>query len=303
MTNMIHNTRRMIIIISLCHCLLLKAASSFLLTPTVVSLRKSAFRTSLPSTTATIPTSSVPLTSSSSSSSFDWEHQWYPVVPVKDLETDRPNKITLLGRDFCVWASIVQQQDGDETIQWHAFADVCPHRLVPLSEGRIENNLLQCAYHGWEFNDNGSCARIPQVGATLLESQTSPAVTSSRACATAFPVRVEQELLWIFPSTNQELASQRQPALIDALDDPRSVDTTQLYMRDLPYSWDILVENLCDPSHVQFAHHEFMRNSNRYKENYQLNLQIVNENIDGFLLKKDDTPLEEYSLRFLAPSL
>ncbi len=40
---------------------------------------------------------------------------------------------------------------------------MCPHRLAPLSEGRIdEQGCLQCCYHGWSFNGDGSCARIPQ---------------------------------------------------------------------------------------------------------------------------------------------
>jgi phenylpropionate dioxygenase-like ring-hydroxylating dioxygenase large terminal subunit len=30
-----------------------------------------------------------------------------------------------------------------------AFKDACPHRLVPLSEGRIApNGCLECPYHG-----------------------------------------------------------------------------------------------------------------------------------------------------------
>ncbi|CAJ1330779.1 unnamed protein product, partial [Effrenium voratum] len=45
------------------------------------------------------------------------------------------------------------------------MADACAHRLAPLSEGRIEpkTGCLQCAYHGWEFNSQGNCQRIPQV--------------------------------------------------------------------------------------------------------------------------------------------
>jgi nitrite reductase/ring-hydroxylating ferredoxin subunit len=47
---------------------------------------------------------------------------------------------------------------------WRAFADVCPHRLVLLSEGRITaGGLLECPYHGWAFNGAGGCELIPQV--------------------------------------------------------------------------------------------------------------------------------------------
>lgn len=39
------------------------------------------------------------------------------------------------------------------------------HRLVPLSEGRIEesNGTLMCSFHGWTFDGEGNCINIPQV--------------------------------------------------------------------------------------------------------------------------------------------
>lgn len=46
----------------------------------------------------------------------------------------------------------------------HVFFDVdetvC--RKVPLSEGRVHNNTLECAYHGWEFDGSGKLVVIPQ---------------------------------------------------------------------------------------------------------------------------------------------
>ena len=40
---------------------------------------------------------------------------------------------------------------------------MCPHRLAPLSEGRIDQwGRLQCVYHGWCFNGSGDCKFIPQ---------------------------------------------------------------------------------------------------------------------------------------------
>ena len=60
-----------------------------------------------------------------------------------------------------------------------------PRWAPPLSPGRIdEQGNLQCSYHGWSFSPCGACTRIPQL------PDSSPAVNSRRACATAFPVRV-----------------------------------------------------------------------------------------------------------------
>ncbi|WP_432829738.1 Rieske 2Fe-2S domain-containing protein [Dactylosporangium sp. CA-092794] len=45
-----------------------------------------------------------------------------------------------------------------------AFADRCPHRLVPLSAGTFAGGALQCPYHGWRFDHSGRCLEIPSGG-------------------------------------------------------------------------------------------------------------------------------------------
>ncbi|MFS8008084.1 putative pheophorbide a oxygenase [Helianthus anomalus] len=57
---------------------------------------------------------------------------------------------------FVVW------WDKNEN-EWKVFDDRCPHRLAPLSEGRIDQwGRLQCVYHGWCFGGSGDCKFIPQ---------------------------------------------------------------------------------------------------------------------------------------------
>jgi phenylpropionate dioxygenase-like ring-hydroxylating dioxygenase large terminal subunit len=241
---------------------------------------------------------------------FRWETEWYPVSPLQDLDRHRPNKITLLGKDFVVWYN--QPLD-----KWTAFADSCPHRLVPLSEGRIEtkksnddNNkheqFLQCAYHGWEFDTNGKCRLIPQ----LSDVSGASAIKNPRSCAPSYPVQLAQGLLWLFPTANQPaLAASKTLPLIPELDDPDMMDGTNFFVRDMPYSWDVLVENLCDPAHVPFAHHSFMRGANRNppngRDSLQLNLILTQQSSRGFQATKDPrpTPPGQYDFTFTAPCL
>ncbi|CAI5464949.1 unnamed protein product [Closterium sp. Yama58-4] len=117
---------------------------------------------------------------------FVWEKNWYPVALIEDLDPSRPTSIQLLGRDLVIWR--------DSQGIWRAHADRCPHRLAPLSEGRLdENGLLQCPYHGWSFRGDGTCAR------------------------------------------------------------------------DLYYGFDTLMENVSDPSHIEFAHHKVTGRRDRAK--------------------------------------
>ncbi|CAN1797978.1 Protochlorophyllide-dependent translocon component 52, chloroplastic, partial [Linum perenne] len=87
---------------------------------------------------------------------FDWFAYWYPVMPVCDLDNRLPHAKTVLGLDLVAW------WDRNEGA-WKVFDDMCPHRLAPLSVGRIDQwGRLQCMYHGWCFNGGGECKLIPQ---------------------------------------------------------------------------------------------------------------------------------------------
>jgi phenylpropionate dioxygenase-like ring-hydroxylating dioxygenase large terminal subunit len=85
---------------------------------------------------------------------FQWTKQWYPVAVVDFLDPSRPHAIQLLGKDLVLWR--------DSLSKWSIFEDCCPHRLAPLSEGRVESDgTLLCAYHAWRFDSQGNCVSIP----------------------------------------------------------------------------------------------------------------------------------------------
>lgn len=67
-------------------------------------------------------------TKAEEASSYDWFKQWWPAQLVRNLETDRPNRVHLLGEYYAVW----KNKEGE----WIAMKDSCPHKLAPLSEGK-----------------------------------------------------------------------------------------------------------------------------------------------------------------------
>ncbi|MEL6928490.1 MAG: Rieske 2Fe-2S domain-containing protein, partial [Cyanobacteria bacterium J06600_6] len=89
-------------------------------------------------------------------SSFDFSQHWYPLLPLEDIDSRKLTKATLLDVPLVIWKS-------NNSSQYQIFLDRCPHRLAPLSEGRIdESGNLMCSYHGWQFNIKGECKSIPQ---------------------------------------------------------------------------------------------------------------------------------------------
>jgi phenylpropionate dioxygenase-like ring-hydroxylating dioxygenase large terminal subunit len=173
-----------------------------------------------------------------------WQSAWFPVAYLDDLDPNRPSPFTLLEQDLVLWFD----KAGD---QWRAFADVCPHRLVPLSEGRLNSaGELECPYHGWSFNGEGRCTAIPQAP----EGQTISGRSHCRSYATASA----QGLLFVFSGAPEAAASVPLP-LVPVLQEEAGGWAAgwlvQDIFRDLPMDALTLLENVLDVSHVPFTHH------------------------------------------------
>ncbi|GMH41318.1 hypothetical protein BSKO_09228 [Bryopsis sp. KO-2023] len=178
---------------------------------------------------------------------LDWNKVWYPVAIESDLNPIAPKPIQLLGRDFVLW---------NENGEWRCFEDVCPHRLAPLSEGRIEpsDGSLMCSYHGWRFDGGGNCVDIPQVKAKTHE-EGSPC-KNPRSKVKTFPAKVAGGLVWVWPdgSPSAYIDSSMSEPYYGGIDLESTVTIVPLFTREVPYSIETLGENLMDPSHVPYAH-------------------------------------------------
>lgn len=122
-----------------------------------------------------------------------------------------------------------------------ALRDRCPHKLLPLSMGRLIGDDVQCGYHGVTFDCTGACVRVP--GQTNVPKS---------ARVQSFPVHQKHDIVWVW------------------MGEPEKADTSKAF--DLPYfdepGWaahqgDALhlkanylnvADNLCDPAHVSFVH-------------------------------------------------
>jgi phenylpropionate dioxygenase-like ring-hydroxylating dioxygenase large terminal subunit len=58
--------------------------------------------------------------------------------------------------------------DGEERVAWRAadgavqvWEDRCPHRGMRLSLGFVRGKTLNCLYHGWTYEADSTCIRIP----------------------------------------------------------------------------------------------------------------------------------------------
>eukprot|EP00210_Caulerpa_lentillifera_P001789 g1719.t1 len=193
---------------------------------------------------------------------FDWFKHWWPVQAVVNLETDRPNKIKLLGKDFIVWKG----HSGN----WIVMDDECPHRMAPLSEGRIEKdgNLL-CSYHAWRFNESGKCVKIPHAED---EKAHTVACNSPRSAVQTYPCKTRGSLLWIWPDNSVSAFSDSEKAPVSISDDladhlEHSHEDGSFYPYVITFcaSFEATMENLSDPAHFHTLHHGSAPILNRYR--------------------------------------
>jgi vanillate O-demethylase monooxygenase subunit len=122
-----------------------------------------------------------------------------------------------------------------------ALRDICPHRLAPLSMGRLRGDAVECGYHGMTFGPDGGCSRIP-----------GQSIVPSTARVASYPVAERMGLVWIWmgdatladPAAIYELPCYGQPGWRAVEGDALRIEANYLNLAD----------NLCDPSHVSFVH-------------------------------------------------
>ncbi len=122
-----------------------------------------------------------------------------------------------------------------------ALRDRCPHKLLPLSLGRLVDDEVQCGYHGARFAEGGRCVHIP--GQDRIPQG---------AHVHGYPLHEKYNAVWIWMGD---------PALADPaaiIDIPQYgrpgwalIDGNYLHVAS---NYLNICDNLVDPSHTSYVH-------------------------------------------------
>ena len=143
----------------------------------------------------------------------------------------------LFARTICDELIVFYRTEEGQAV---ALEDRCAHRRAPLSKGRLMGDVLQCGYHGLEYDCSGKCVRIP--GQREIPDD---------ARVRAYPVVDKWRWLWIW--MGDPLAADE-----DLIPDVHWNDAPgwvspgdTLHMKG---HYQLLIDNLLDLSHLSFLH-------------------------------------------------
>ncbi|MEH6549253.1 MAG: aromatic ring-hydroxylating dioxygenase subunit alpha [Pseudomonadales bacterium] len=166
---------------------------------------------------------------------------WYAMAESQEVEAEKPHRVRVLSQNFVLF------RDSEGKI--NCLHDVCTHRGGALSKGKVQGDSVECPYHGWQFNGEGSCTRIPSLGPN-------PKIPA-RTKIDAYPTHEEYGLIWAFLG---DLPEEERPPLLLPRTNPPGFDYSTPEWRWITQSWPIKanyersVENALDPAHNEFVH-------------------------------------------------
>lgn len=160
------------------------------------------------------------------------KNAWYVAAWSKDVKRE------LLGRVLLdEYVVLYRKEDGMPV----ALENRCPHRNLPLSEGRLMGDEIECGYHGLKFDCTGSCTHQP--GA---------ATAPSWATVRRYPVAEKNGWILYWPGD---------PALADEalLPDYTAVSYADDWVRvegqtHVNAGYRLVLDNLLDLSHLTYVH-------------------------------------------------
>ncbi len=174
---------------------------------------------------------------------------WYPMATSEEL-SDKPLKVRCVGLDFVVFRG----EDGAA----RCLSNTCIHRGGSLGHGKIRGDRIQCPYHGWQFDGEGACQKIPSLGPD--------ARIPVRARVDAYPVQERWGLIFAFLG---DLPEAERPPILDVAEYGQEGWRQTMQHYDLKGNYQRSVENGLDPAHNEFVHdtHGFQGENEAYQVN------------------------------------
>lgn len=170
------------------------------------------------------------------------KNAWYAVSWSKDLTSE------LFARRILDEPVVIYRTPSGELV---ALEDRCCHRAAPLSKGRLLGDVLECGYHGLQFDTDGRCVDVPS-------QKHVPAATFVRK----YPLVDKWNLLWIWMGEPANADESKIPNLYWMNDPAWCVTPGYIHLKA---NYQLLVDNLLDFTHLSYVHRATLAGDDREK--------------------------------------
>lgn len=160
-----------------------------------------------------------------------YPENWYAIAETSEVLEGRPLGIRRFGVDLVLWR--------DSQGKLSVLRDLCPHRSVKLSAGKVAGDFLQCAFHGFRYDTAGICRHVPEI------NRAAPGLKVK-----TYECREENGFVWLWWGENAA-PSDRTPVWFAQV-------RPGMKASSLAQTWDCTItraiENQLDYAHLPFLH-------------------------------------------------
>jgi 5,5'-dehydrodivanillate O-demethylase len=165
---------------------------------------------------------------------------WMPIAGVTELDDTPIKPVRILGEDLVLYK--------DKRGTYGLLDRHCMHRRADLSYGIVEECGLRCNYHGWHYDERGTCVAQPFEEIAHPEARYKDRITIK-----AYPVEAKAGLLWAYLGPA--------PAPLVPTWEPFTWTNgfVQIVFSEVPCNWLQAQENSIDPVHFEWLHGNWSR--------------------------------------------
>jgi choline monooxygenase len=187
----------------------------------------------------------------------------------------------------------------DRDAQLHAFVNVCRHRGSVICDGEGRRETLQCPYHGWTYDLDGTLRAAPR-------ADREPGFSLDGIALVPVAVDTWGPFVFVNPDVDatplaeylEELPAQLAEGGLDmdALRFRRRAET------EYTANWKVCAENYLECYHCSIAHPTFSRTIDVSPAAYGLRVQRWHMSQFGTPRKGADAPVDRGQFHFLFPN-
>ena len=155
---------------------------------------------------------------------------WYVICRKDEIEENKILLKYVFDQEIIIW------KKKERIMAWE---NLCIHRGSRLSLGSINNGILKCAYHGWEYNQDAQCVKIPSQPDIKIPK---------KACVKSYKVIEKMNMVWINLSKEEN----------DFVNIKEFNESNFNHVASGPYIMNAsaprAIENFLDVAHFPFVH-------------------------------------------------